>query len=41
MVHIKCLNGGAVVHTVFTELDDRKLLSRGMASIKSMASYVS
>ena len=34
-------NGGAAVHTVLTELDDQKLLSRGIASIKSTASYIS
>ena len=33
------LNGGAAPHTVLTELDDQKLFSRGMASIKSKASY--
>ena len=37
---VKSLNGGAAAHTVFTELDDQKLLSRGMASIKSTASYI-
>ena len=38
---VKSLNGGAAVHTVLTELDDKKLLSRGMTSIKSTASYIS
>ena len=37
----KSLNGGAVAHTVLTELDDQKLFSRGMALIKSTASYIS
>ena len=32
---------GAAAHTVITELDDQKLFSRGMASIKSTDSYVS
>ena len=32
---------GAAAHTVLTELDDQKLFSRGMASIKSTASYTS
>ena len=27
-------------HTVLTELDNQKLFSRGMASIKSTASYI-
>ena len=38
---VKFLNGGATAHTVVTELDDQKLFGRGMASIKSTASYVS
>ena len=39
---VKSLNGGAEAHTVLsTELDDQKLFSRGMALIKSMASYIS
>ena len=37
---VKSLNGGAAAHTVLTELDDQKLFSRGMASIKSTASYI-
>ena len=37
----KIFNGGATAHTVLAELDDQKLLSRGMASIKSNASYIS
>ena len=41
MVYVKSLNGAAAAHTVLTELDDQKLLSRGMASIKSMDSYIS
>ena len=36
---VKSLYGGAVAHTVLTELDDYKLFSRGMASIKRTASY--
>ena len=32
---------GAATHPVLTELDNQKLLSRGMASIKSTASYFS
>ena len=32
---------GAASQTVFTELDDQKLFSRGMASIKSTPSYIS
>ena len=32
---------GAAAHTVFTELDDLEFFSRGMASIKSTASYIS
>ena len=32
---VKSLNGGAAAHTVLTELNDQKLFSRGMASIKS------
>ena len=38
---VKSLNGEAVAHTVLTELDDQKLFSRGVASIKSTASYIS
>ena len=38
---VKSLNGGAAAHTVLTELDDQKLFSRGMALIKSTASYTS
>ena len=34
MVYVKCLNGGVAAHIVLTELDDQKLLSRDMASIK-------
>ena len=30
---------GAAAHTVFAELDDQKLFSLGIASIKSTASY--
>ena len=41
MVDVKFLNGEAATHTVLTELDDQNLLSRGMASIKSPASYIS
>ena len=41
MVYVKSLNVGASAHTVLTELDDQKLLSCGMASIKSTASYIS
>ena len=37
---VKSLNGGAVAHTVLTELNDQKLFRRGMASIKSTPSYV-
>ena len=36
---VRSLNGGAVAHTVLTELDDQKLLSRGMASIKGPFIY--
>ena len=32
---------GAAAHTVLTELDDQKLFSRGMASIKNTASHIS
>ena len=32
---------GDAAHTVLTELDDQKLFSRGMASIKSTTSYIS
>ena len=39
--HGKSLNGGAAAHIVLTELDDQKLFSRDMASIKSTASYIS
>ena len=38
---VKSLNDGAAAHTVLTELDDQKLFSRGMASIKNTASYIS
>ena len=38
---VKSLNGGAAAHTVLNELDDQELFSRGMASIKSTASYIS
>ena len=31
----------AAAHPVLTELDDQKLFSRGMALIKSTASYIS
>ena len=41
MDHSKIFNGGAAAHTVLTELDDHKLFSCDMASIKSMASYIS
>ena len=37
---VKSLNGGAAAHTVLTELDDQKLFSHGMASIKSTASFI-
>ena len=37
---VKSLNAGAAAHTVLTELDDQKLLSRSMGSIKSTASYI-
>ena len=36
----KIYHGGAAAQTVLTELDDQKLFSRGMASIKSTASYI-
>ena len=39
MVKLKSFNGGAAAHTVLTELDDHKLFSLDMASIKSTASY--
>ena len=32
---------GATAHTVLTELEDQKLFTRGIASIKSTASYIS
>ena len=32
---------GAAAHIVLTELDDQKLFSHGMASIKSTDSYIS
>ena len=38
--HSKIFNGGAAAHTVLTELDDEKLSSRGVALIKSTASYI-
>ena len=38
---VKSLNGGAAAHTVLTKLDDQKFFGRGMASIKSTASYIS
>ena len=38
---VKYLNGGAAAHTELTELDDQKLFSRGMVSIKRTASYIS
>ena len=38
---VKSLNGEAAAHTVLTEFDDQKFFSRGMASIKSTASYIS
>ena len=41
MVYVKSLNGGVAAHNVLTELDGQKLLSRGMASIKSTVSYIS
>ena len=31
---VKSLNDGAAAHTTLTELDDQKLFSHGMASIK-------
>ena len=37
----RSLNGGAAAYTVLTELDDQKLFNRGMALIKSTASYIS
>ena len=38
---VKSLNGGAAAHTVLIELDDQKLVSPGMASIKkSSALYI-
>ena len=37
---VKSLIGGAAAHTVFTDLDDQKLLSRGMGSIKSTVMYI-
>ena len=40
-IMVKSLHGGAAAHTVLTELDDQKLLSRGRASIKRTASYMS
>ena len=36
---VKSLNAGAAAHTVLTEVDDQKRFGRGMASIKSMASF--
>ena len=36
---VKSLDDGAAAHTMLTELDDQKLFSRGMASIKSTALY--
>ena len=38
---VKSLNGGDAAYIVLTELDDQKLFSRVMASIKSTASYFS
>ena len=35
------VNGGAAAHIVLTELDNQKLLNRGMASFKKTASYIS
>ena len=37
---VKSFNGGAAAHIVLNELDDQKLFSRGMASIKSTPSYI-
>ena len=37
---VKSLNGGAGDHTVLIELYDQKRLSRGMASVKSMALHI-
>ena len=34
-IYVEFSNNGAVAHTVLTELDDQKLLSRGMASYVS------
>ena len=41
LIMVKSLNGGSAAHTVLTELGDQNLFSRGMASIKGMASYIS
>ena len=41
LVYAKSLNGEGAAHTVLTELDDQKLLSHCMASMKSTASYIS
>ena len=38
---VKSLNGGAAAHTVLTDLDDQKILSRRLASVKSTASHIS
>ena len=38
---IKPLNGGAAAYTVLTELNNLKLISRGIASVKSTASFKS
>ena len=40
-IMVKSLNGGAAPHTVLTELDDQKLFSPGIASVRRTASYVS
>ena len=40
MVYVKSLIGGAAAHTVLTELDNQKLLRRGMAFIESTASCI-
>ena len=41
LIMVKSLNCEAGALTVLTELDDQKLFGRGVASIRSMVSYIS
>ena len=40
-IMVKSLNHGATAHTMPTELDNQKLFGRGVALMKSKASYIS